>query len=49
MKLMNNDDDINENNIIDYMDYLNDSTPTIETLRTEFYNDSSFSTLKKIR
>jgi hypothetical protein len=44
MKLMNNDDDIDEKYIIDNMDYLNDITSTIETLRTEYYNDSSFKT-----
>ena len=41
MNLINNDD-VDENFIIDNMDYLNDITPTIETLRTEYYNDNSF-------
>ena len=44
MKLINNDDDIDENFIIDNMDYLKDITSTIEELRTEYYNDSSFKT-----
>ena len=43
MKLFNNDD-IDEKFIIDNMDYLKDITPTIEALRTEYYNDSSFKT-----
>ena len=33
MNLINNDD-VDENFIIDNMDYLKDFTPTIETLRT---------------
>ena len=44
MKLINNDDDIDEKFIIDKMDYLKDITSTIEELRTEYYNDSSFKT-----
>ena len=43
MKLMNNDD-IDEKFIIDNMDYLKDIAPTIETLRIDYYNDSSFKT-----
>ena len=44
MRLINNDDDIDEKFIIDNMDYLKDITSTIEELRTEYYNDSSFKT-----
>ena len=43
-KLMNNDDDIDENYIINNMEYLKDINSTIETLRTEYYNDNSFKT-----
>ena len=41
MNLTNNDD-VDEKFIIDNMDYLKDITPTVETLRTEYYNDNSF-------
>ena len=44
MKLMNNNDDIDEDYIINHMEYLKDITSTIETLRAEYYNDNSFKT-----
>ena len=43
LNLINNVD-VDEKFIIDNMDYLKDITPTIETLRTEYYNDNSFKT-----
>ena len=43
LNLINNVD-VDEKFIIDNMDYLKDITSTIETLRTEYYNDNSFKT-----
>jgi hypothetical protein len=42
--MMNNDDDIDEDYIVNNMEYLKDVTFTIETLRTEYYSDNSFKT-----